>query len=107
MENEKRLIDANELFAKFERIAKKSAYPYFHLDEIADEINEADAVEVVHGRWMRKEYRGQNDRKTWEWFCSECKTLGSPQWKCCPVCTARMDGDGNGSNSQRKENDHG
>ena len=24
--------------------------------------------------------------------CSECHTLGSPQWKCCPVCTALMDG---------------
>lgn len=24
--------------------------------------------------------------------CSECHTLGSPQWKCCPVCTAMMDG---------------
>ena len=46
MANEK-LIYANALLAKFERIAKKSAYPYFHLDEIADEINEADAVDAV------------------------------------------------------------
>ena len=23
--------------------------------------------------------------------CSECNTIGSPHWKCCPVCTAMMD----------------
>ena len=46
MANEK-WINGNALMAKFERIAKKSGVPHFHLDEIADEINEADAVEVV------------------------------------------------------------
>lgn len=24
--------------------------------------------------------------------CSECHVCGSPQWKCCPVCEAKMDG---------------
>ena len=50
-----------------------------------------DAVEVVHGRWISHN-KGQNN-----WVeCSMCNTIGSPFWKCCPVCTAMMDGDGNG-----------
>ena len=78
-----RLIDANDA-------RKRSTHDI--ITHFLDRCPTVEAVEVVHGRWMRKEYRGQNDRKTWEWFCSECKTLGSPQWKCCPVCTAKMDG---------------
>ena len=37
------------------------------------------------GRWVRSEVWGQE-----YWDCSECKTMGSPQWKVCPVCTADM-----------------
>jgi len=44
-----------------------------------------DVVEVKHGRWVVG-----NDKLC---HCSECKTLGSPQWKGCPVCLARMGGD--------------
>ena len=25
-------------------------------------------------------------------FCSECQTMGSITWKCCPVCETKMDG---------------
>ena len=50
-----RLIDANALLAKFERIAQKSGIPHFTLDEIADEINEADAVEVDDMREFAKD----------------------------------------------------
>jgi RNA polymerase subunit RPABC4/transcription elongation factor Spt4 len=42
----------------------------------------ADVSPVVHGRWLQP--------KSGECFCSECKTLGSPQWKRCPVCEAKM-----------------
>lgn len=45
----------------------------------------ADVAPVVHGRWIVK--------SATDCFCSECKTQGSPQWKGCPVCLARMDGD--------------
>jgi hypothetical protein len=46
-----------------------------------------DAVEVVHGRWITHR-KGQNN-----WCeCSECNTVGSPFWKRCPVCEAKMDG---------------
>ena len=87
-----RLIDANALMANFERIAKKSGVPHFHLDEIADEINEADAVEVVHGRWI---WGTSNNH---EWMkCSECLVSQTPTgvFTYCPNCGAKMDGDGN------------
>ena len=43
---------------------------------------------VRHGRWLPQVVLGQK-----AWDCSECKILGSPHWKWCPVCGARMDGD--------------
>lgn len=51
-------------------------------------INEAPAIDaepVKHGRWLQP--------KPGECFCSECQTNGSPQWKRCPVCEAKMDGE--------------
>lgn len=47
----------------------------------------ADVVEVKHGRWITRN-KGQNN-----WCeCSVCNTVGSPFWKCCPMCEAKMDG---------------
>lgn len=51
-------------------------------------IPDADAEVVKHGRWLPQIVLGQK-----AWDCSECKTLGSPHWKRCPVCEARMDGE--------------
>lgn len=59
------------------------------VQDSVDAIPAADVVEVKRGRWMPHMVLGQK-----EWFCSKCRTLGSPQWKCCPVCTAFMDGKG-------------
>ena len=42
----------------------------------------ADVSPVRHGRWIQG--NGYVE-------CSECNTIGSPHWKCCPVCTAMMD----------------
>ena len=47
----------------------------------------ADVEEVRHGRWLPQVVGGVNT-----WDCSECKTIGSPQWKRCPICEAKMDG---------------
>lgn len=47
----------------------------------------ADVEEVKHGRWLPQVVGGVNT-----WDCSECKTIGSPQWKRCPICEAKMDG---------------
>lgn len=43
--------------------------------------------EVKHGLWVEQNISGEQ-----AWCCSECKTLGSPHWKRCPVCEAKMDG---------------
>lgn len=43
-----------------------------------------EAEPVKHGRWLQP--------KSGECFCSECQTNGSPQWKRCPVCEAKMNG---------------
>lgn len=47
----------------------------------------ADVEEVKHGFWMRQILLGER-----VWNCSQCKTLGSPHWKRCPVCEAKMNG---------------
>ena len=39
------------------------------------------------GRWLPQIVLGER-----AWDCSECKTLGSPHWKWCPVCGTRMEG---------------
>ena len=49
----------------------------------------ADVEPVKRGRWVHKILLGEQ-----AWFCSECKTIGSPVWKRCPVCEAKMDEEG-------------
>ena len=45
----------------------------------------ADVEPVKRGRWLPQILNG-----TRIWDCSECKTIGSPAWKRCPVCEAKM-----------------
>jgi len=62
------------------------------LDSLAKEFIEEfrlrrfaiEAEPVRHGRWI--------DRGEWV-DCSECSTVGSPHWKRCPVCEAKMCGE--------------
>ena len=53
------------------------------------EAGKRDAVK--HGRWLPQRLLGIGVVD-----CSECKTLGSPHWKWCPMCGARMDGEDDG-----------
>lgn len=55
--------------------------------EYAECLPAADVEEVKHGQWLPQVLLGER-----VWDCSECKTLGSPHWKRCPVCEAKMDG---------------
>lgn len=57
------------------------------IDLLENVIPAAAVVEVKRGRWVDRIMVGREHL----WFCSECDTMGSPQWKCCPVCTAFMD----------------
>lgn len=54
--------------------------------EFLNNIPDADVAPVRHGRWLPQVVLGQK-----AWDCSECKTLGSPHWKWCPVCGCKMD----------------
>lgn len=44
----------------------------------------AAKAEEKHGHWVM-------DKRTGFCYCSECLVSGSPQWKRCPVCEAKMD----------------
>ena len=63
------------------------------------EVEKASAADVepeVHGRWVSKD-----SRNPFSWrYCSECghtvTASMARSYKGCPVCLARMDGDGNG-----------
>lgn len=51
-----------------------------------ESLPSADVEPVKRGRWLPQIVLG-----TRVWDCSECKTIGSPAWKRCPVCEAKMD----------------
>ena len=61
-------------------------------------ISHVDAVEVVHGEWVKQE-----EEYCYWYECSECagvvpRTRYGHDWYSdyCPNCGAKMDGDGNG-----------
>ena len=91
MEKEVRLIDANALSEAVNGIGKDIKRPraveLACLVLIADAPT-VDAVEVVHGRWIRK--------GAWHIECSECKHvlahIGEAK-NYCPNCGAKMRGD--------------
>ena len=104
MTTEKRLIDANELYAKLGKMSREPYYQhggedyYVGIADAAGAVYEAptvDAVEVVHGRWILAD-DGDGD------VCSVCGTdfcnviYETGNWNYCPNCGAKMDGDGNG-----------
>jgi hypothetical protein len=109
MANEKRLIDANALknemleenpyihFGPFGYCAcspKTDGELVFKREDVLRAIDSAptvDAEPVVHGRWVAKETMIRSPFAK-NYYCSECQTGGSPQWKRCPVCEAKMDG---------------
>ena len=77
----------NEICERQARLNIVNAKLAMELDQVTAE---RDALRAGgrRGRWMPQLVLGER-----AWDCSECKTIGSPRWKCCPVCGARMDGD--------------
>ena len=63
-------------------------YPSWYAEKLK-ELPTADVAEVRHGRWIKQKLLGIEVVD-----CSECKMLGIPEWKWCPVCGAKMDGKG-------------
>ena len=64
----------------------KDPMNFSDLIDLMREIGEMPGEHPVRGRWLP---RIVLDWKTWE--CSECRTMGSPYWKRCPVCEAKME----------------
>ena len=86
MVSERRAIDANALQRKLVEMADLYDADYLFVDAVMDEIDNAptvDAVEVVHGRWIKYItcYR-----------CSECSHQVTSADNYCPNCGAKMDG---------------
>ena len=52
-------------------------------------VEKVEDEPVKFGQWLQITLFGH---RVWE--CSECATLGSPQWKRCPVCEAKMNLEG-------------
>ena len=50
-------------------------------------------------RWIMRRDEGQG--VTW-WECSTCSTIGSPGWKRCPACEAKMQLDPNAGGGRRR-----
>lgn len=64
----------------------------------------ADVVEVKHGEWIRNEPNHEQMKEFHDmgigkaiaissifWTCSCCGTWGTPRYKYCPNCGAKMD----------------
>ena len=100
MANEKRLIDASELEARFHETKMIEIFPYWKelnfdtqcelvrfgkaLKKMMQNAPTVDAVEVVHGRW---EYYSTTMME-----CSNCKRhTARHRFKYCPHCGAVME----------------
>ncbi len=100
MANEKLLIDADMLMERFRIVAQSGGAVVYHVSDICAAIEDAateetvDAVEVVHGRWVKK-----TEDYVYYYACSECgEPVLKSQWghdffsDYCPNCGAKMDG---------------
>ena len=87
-------IEREAVISRIEKVNMDTYYGFtagvqFGVDHAIQCIKEAPAADVApvrHGRWLPQIVLG---KKAWD--CSECKTLGSPHWKWCPMCGCRMD----------------
>ena len=110
MANEKRLIGYDPiLFGEFVQSLKNTLEvydPYSDgyedgIDRITDwlEFNFADAVEVVHGRWIVEvdgNFRNVKCSACGKDYACHTGMLQLQNLNYCPNCGAKMDGDGNG-----------
>jgi hypothetical protein len=94
MENEVRLIDANAFIETIEKIACEDKTPFFHLDEITQEIFDAPTIDPESlrpkGRWVMKEtmIRSPFAKNA---YCSECLWETAQDYNFCPNCGAKME----------------
>ena len=101
MANEKRLIDKKSAWKTAQRIYSDPVLLHA-IKNTLDTTPTVDAVEVVHGRWLKL---SPWNNHTQSCLCLNCDSI-SYQKKSgvyigkipnyCPNCGAKMDGDGNG-----------
>lgn len=73
----------------------EQAYKNGYAKGYEDGRRDAAKNPVKRGHWIVHTIgKGQNMRVWAE--CSVCRVTGSSQWKRCPVCEAKMGGDGDG-----------
>ena len=62
---------------------------------IIDLIKTAPTIDTVkRGKWVEHTEPEPWDRhQTWFWTCSECGAVGVDEFRYCPHCGARMDGE--------------
>ena len=96
MENEKRLIDANDLLqSEVKRCGCIPSIGSGYNNEtsfrlILEQAPTVDAVEVVHGEWG--EIYTCHGERLWGYKCSQCEYDNSKKSNYCPNCGAKMDG---------------
>lgn len=117
MATEKRLIDANEFHAYLEGIRQvyleedtfSSDFAATVIETVQDEylakFPTVDAVEVVHGRWVKTENGIHENINTGEMtmaYMHDCSVCGwhtgnqGRNFNYCPNCGAKMDSGGDG-----------
>ena len=76
-------VDRNAPKEMLENIRRKISY----YEAAVEALRNSEAVRCGH--WI-------TDERTGFCYCSECLVSGSPQWKRCPVCEAKMERKENG-----------
>lgn len=82
-----------EVFSKEAVLSLLRDWPLANMDrkDVENLIGRVEDMPItdpdVHGYWIPHKWAG-----TMNWSCSQCHTEGSPQWRRCPVCEAKMDG---------------
>jgi hypothetical protein len=84
------LATLDELYMVALRKSGVSVESVYHLEHFAMLVKDAPAVDaepVEHSMWLEHPAA----QKTKYWTCLKCDTMGSPRWKRCPVCEAKME----------------
>ena len=88
IERDKALEEFDKWIDETGAIPKGTSY-YYECRACIEDVPSADVVEVVHGEWHT------NDKQR---ICSNClffyTTNGSTIFNYCPMCGAKMDGEG-------------
>ena len=91
MTNEKRLIDANA-FREFWNKNYRHQYANDNFLIAIANFPTVDAVEVVHGRWLKATHSLSTGSILAGYSCSECDNFSVRNSNYCPNCGAKMDG---------------